>query len=176
MLSHGRRLYLHPRIAGQTTSGRLALLLQRIVVEPSPVRGLAADYPLSPAFRLAPCAICALFSAFATVTLESVSFLCCGAHSFRDFQQFSLFPCGRFPTRCTAITCPWRALLPLRLRAGVVVSISFQEVNDTPHAQGNHENLQSFDRGSKKFHSVTWNRKLYGNWGFYSTTSAKSGQ
>ena len=119
MLSHGRRLYLHPRIAGQTTSGRLALLLQRIVVEPSPVRGLAADDPLSPAFRLAPCAICALFSAFATVTLESVSFLCCGAHSFRDFQQFSLFPCGRFPTRCTAITCPWRALLPLRFRAGL---------------------------------------------------------
>lgn len=46
MLSHGRRLYLHPLHAGQTTSGRLALLLQRIVVEPSPVRGLAADCPL----------------------------------------------------------------------------------------------------------------------------------
>lgn len=47
MLSHGRRLYLHPHGAGQAASGRSALLLQRIVVEPSPVRGLAADRPLS---------------------------------------------------------------------------------------------------------------------------------
>lgn len=33
--------------AEQTTSSRLALLLQRIVVERSPVRGFAADRPLS---------------------------------------------------------------------------------------------------------------------------------
>ena len=47
MLSHGRRLYLHPQSAGQTASGRLALLLQRIVVERPSVRGFAADRPLS---------------------------------------------------------------------------------------------------------------------------------
>ena len=46
MLSHGRRLYLHPPYAGQTASGRLPLLLQRIVVGRSPVRGFAADCPL----------------------------------------------------------------------------------------------------------------------------------
>ena len=47
MLSHGRRLYLHPHVAGQTASGRLALLLQRIVVGRSPFGGFAADRPLS---------------------------------------------------------------------------------------------------------------------------------
>nr|DAP97801.1 MAG TPA: hypothetical protein [Caudoviricetes sp.] len=46
MLSHGHRLYLHPRDAGQTASGRLALLLQRIVVGRFPVRDFAADCPL----------------------------------------------------------------------------------------------------------------------------------
>ena len=46
MLSHRRRLYLHPHKTGQTTSGRLTLLPRGIVVEPSPVRGLAADCPL----------------------------------------------------------------------------------------------------------------------------------
>ena len=46
MLSHGRRLYLHPLCAGQTASGRLALLPQGIVVGRSSVRGFAADCPL----------------------------------------------------------------------------------------------------------------------------------
>ena len=68
----------------------------------------------------------------------------------------------------------------MSIGAGVIVAVTLQQVNHAPHAQASaqsdHEDLQSFDRGSKKFHLVTWNRKLYGNWGFYSTASAKSGQ
>ena len=71
-------------------------------------------------------------------------------------------------------------LCTMSFGTGVVVAVAFQQVNHAPHAQASaqsdHEDLQSFDRGSKKFHSVTWNRKLYENWGFYSTTFAKLGQ
>ena len=44
------RLYLHP-IKGPTTSDHLILLSLEIVVEPSPIRSLAADYPIFIIFK-----------------------------------------------------------------------------------------------------------------------------
>lgn len=44
----------------------------------------------------------------------------------------------------------------LAFRAGVVVAVAFQQVNNAPHAQasaeGDHQNLQSVDSRSEKFH------------------------
>ena len=58
------------------TSGRLSLLPCGMVVEPSPVRGLAADCPILTVF---------------TVTFELVSSLRFGGKALRVFQQFNAF-------------------------------------------------------------------------------------
>ena len=145
MLSHGRRLYLHPLFAGQTTSGRLTLLLQRIVVERPSVRGFAADCPFLPTFRFAPCAIHVFLSAFAAITLEPVSSLCCGTHGFRGSQQFSLSSCGLSPYASRQLLVRGGHSLPLRFGTGIVVAVPLQKVNRAPKYQGQRREQQ---RGS----------------------------
>ena len=131
MFSHRRRLYLHPLIAGQTSSGRLTLLLQRIVVERPSVRGFAADCPFLPAFRFAPCAIHVFLSAFAAITLEPVSSLCCGTHGFRGSQQFSLSSCGLSPHASRQLLVRGGHSLPLRFGTGIVVAFERSVVEKT---------------------------------------------
>ena len=65
-----------------------------LVVEPSPIRSLAADCPLkkSRGFNLALIQI--IFSVFTTVTLEYISSLRCGLFAFRVFQQLNRFYVG----------------------------------------------------------------------------------
>ena len=65
--------------------------IKTIVVEPSPIRSLAADFPLkkSRGFNLALIQI--IFSVFTTITLELISSLCCGLFVFRDSQQLDNF-------------------------------------------------------------------------------------
>ncbi len=64
LISQQSRLYHHPR-GMPTASGRLSLLPDGIVVEPSPIQSLAADCPFF---------IRRIFKAFAS---EPVSSLCC---------------------------------------------------------------------------------------------------
>ena len=101
-LSYGTRLYLHPQsiiYALWSKPLRAARLYSRhgIVVEPCSVRALAADCPLLSVFRLTPCTIRMLFSAFAAFASEHISSLCCSASGFRVFQQFSLLMKGITP-------------------------------------------------------------------------------
>ena len=157
MFSHGRRLYLHPLFAGQTTSGRLTLLLQRIVVERPSVRGFAADCPFLPAFRFAPCAIHVFLSAFAAITLEPVSSLCCGTHGFRGSQQFSLSSCGLSPHASRQLLVRGGHSLPLRFGTGIVVAVTLQKVNRAPNtkasAESNNEGLENSNRFIKEIHT-----------------------
>lgn len=157
MFSHRRRLYLHPLIAGQTSSGRLTLLLQRIVVERPSVRGFAADCPFLPAFRFAPCAIHVFLSAFAAITLEPVSSLCCGTHGFRGSQQFSLSSCGLSPHASRQLLVRGGHSLPLRFGTGIVVAVTLQKVNRAPNtkasAEGNNEGLENSNRFIKEIHT-----------------------
>ena len=75
-----------------TTSGRLSLLPYGIVVEPSAIRGLAADCPLyGIALRFTPYAILAIFSDFSAITIDHLSYLRCGLQGFRGSQQFDGF-------------------------------------------------------------------------------------
>ena len=69
----------------------MTLLLFRIIVEPSPIRSLAADCPLkkSRGFNLALIQI--IFSVFTTITLAHFSSLRCGLFVFRVFQQLDRF-------------------------------------------------------------------------------------
>ena len=60
------------------------------------------------------------------------------------------------PTRATpppAMSC----FMPLRLGAGVVVTITLKQIDSTPHAEtgteGNNEGLEDFDSRVKEFHS-----------------------
>ena len=50
------------------------------------------------------------------------------------------------------------SLLHMSIGAGIVVAISFQEVNAAPHTeagtQGNHQSLKGRNRGLKKCHIV----------------------
>lgn len=70
---------------------------QYIVVEPSSIRGSAADFPLfkhlghikQHAF-ISPYAILSIFSTFATFTPVFISTLRCSLIDFRNFQQFSV--------------------------------------------------------------------------------------
>jgi|GEM_PF-7050172 len=97
-VSMQRRLYLHPFLRkGLAFSGGFALLPCGIVVERFAVRNFAAEDPLFLALRLAPYAICALFSAFAAFTYRLVSSLRCSVCSFRDCQQLNQFPIGPPP-------------------------------------------------------------------------------
>ena len=92
IFSYKTRLYLHP--FGCSPLREIIHLFpysetNRIVVEPSSVRGLAADCPLkkSRGFNLALIQI--IFSVFTTFTLEHISSLRCGLFVFRVFQQFN---------------------------------------------------------------------------------------
>lgn len=94
MLSHKFRLYLHP-IQGVSHRTHLS----HLVVEPSSIRGLAADFPLLK--HLARCIINAfisayaiqlLFSAFATFTLNCISCLRCSVIGFRMSIIYTLIP------------------------------------------------------------------------------------
>lgn len=74
------------------------LLPYGIVVEHSPIRSFAADYPLkkSRGFNLALIQI--IFSVFTTITLDHVSCLRCGLFAFRVFQQLDRLSGRKFTT------------------------------------------------------------------------------
>ena len=124
-----------------------------VLVRPSYVlggRGLLA-------FRFAPCAIHVFLSAFAAITLEPVSSLCCGTHGFRGSQQFSLSSCGLSPHASRQLLVRGGHSLPLRFGTGIVVAVTLQKVNRAPNtkasAEGNNEGLENSNRFIKEIHT-----------------------
>lgn len=79
MVSHEHRLYLHPHLWGIPLRAPIAcaLLPSGIVVEPSPVRGLAADCPIHMIFKPSH------FGIFHPYVVVHVA--------LRGFQQFNMF-------------------------------------------------------------------------------------
>ena len=64
---------------------------QAMVVEPSPIRSLAADYPFLDKIKTPSktrCSVSSIYLIFITFTLRYISFLCCSLNIFRIFQQF----------------------------------------------------------------------------------------